>query len=134
MQRAPEAPSRLHRILIVEDNLDQVHTLAALLREMGHTVDYAINGYVALDAVRRFRPDTVLIDLGLPGITGYEVATQIRKDPELVGVRLVAVTGYGDPTYKARAEAVGFNDYHVKPLETSALYALFGDAKDRFVR
>lgn len=66
MDRTKPAQTRVHRILIVEDNLDQLHTLAFVLKEMGHTVDFAINGYVAYDVVRRFRPDTLIMDLGLP--------------------------------------------------------------------
>ena len=130
MQRAAQNHTQLHRIVVVEDNLDQVHTLAMMLREMGHAVDFAINGYVAYDLVRRFRPDTVIVDLGLPGMTGYEVATQIRKDPELHAVRLIAFTAYADKAYRDRAMAVGFDDYHVKPVDPRLLYALFGDAKD----
>jgi CheY-like chemotaxis protein len=130
MQRALQSQAKLRRIVIVEDNLDQVHTLAMMLREMGHAVDFAINGYVAYDLVRRFRPDTAIIDLGLPGMTGFEVAAQIRKDPELHAVRLIAFTAYGDKQYQDRAMAVGFDDYHVKPVDPQLLYALFGDAKD----
>jgi len=125
---------KMHRIVVVEDNLDTVHTLALMLREMGHSVDFAINGYVAYDVVRRFRPDVVLIDLGLPGMTGYEVAAQIRRDPELRDVRLIAITAYSEESYRVRAMQVGFNDYYVKPVDPEILYTLFGDAKDRFVR
>src|SRR6266850_138241 len=56
------------RILIVEDNLDSVHALAFLLADIGHKVEYAINGYVGLEVARRFRPEFVLLDLGLPGL------------------------------------------------------------------
>src|SRR3979409_2578086 len=69
------------RVLVVEDNLDSVHTLAYLLSDMGHIVEYAINGYVALDVARRFRPDFALLDLGLPGMDGFKVGRQRRPDP-----------------------------------------------------
>src|SRR5712671_3988121 len=134
MQRAPQNQPKLARIVVVEDNLDQVHTLAMMLREMGHAVDFAINGYVAYDLVRRFRPDTVIVDLGLPGMTGFEVAAQIRKDPELHAVRLIAFTAYADKAYRDRATAVGFDDYYVKAVDPQVLYALFGDAKDFHAR
>ena len=116
--------------MVAEDNLDQVHSLAFVLKEMGHSVDFAINGYVAYDVVRRFRPDTVIIDLGLPGVTGYEVAAQIRRDPELSGIRLVAFTAYGEEKYRERAMQVGFDAYHVKPVSPQVLHELFGDSKD----
>lgn len=119
---------KVHRVVLVEDNLDAVHTLAFMLKEMGHSVDFAINGYVAYEVVRRFRPDTVILDLGLPGVTGYEVAEQIRKDPELAGIRLVALTAYSDPKYRERAMSVGFDAYYVKPLPLEALPEVLGDS------
>ena len=119
----------MHRVVVAEDNLDAVHTLAFMLKEMGHSVDFAINGYVAYDVVRRFRPDTVILDLGLPGVTGYEVAQQIRKDPELADVRLVALTAYSDEKYRERALQVGFDAYFVKPLALDALPEVLGDPK-----
>lgn len=124
--------ARVYRILVVEDNLDQVHTLALLLKEMGHSVDYAINGYVALDVARRFKPDYVICDLGLPGVTGFEVAQQIRRDPELKDMRLIALTGY--PQYMDRARSVGFDAVYAKPIDPKVLYELFGDTKDSSVR
>jgi CheY-like chemotaxis protein len=134
MQRAAQNQPKLHRIVIVEDNLDQVHSLALMLKEMGHSVDFAINGYVAYDVVRRFRPDTVILDLGLPGMTGYEVVEQIRRDPELRGMRLIAITGYSDQKYRDRALKAGVDDYYVKPVDPTVMYALFGDAKDHLAR
>ncbi|MGE5616095.1 MAG: response regulator [Bacillota bacterium] len=134
MKRPPSQQPKLHRIVIVEDNLDQVHTLALLLKEMGHTIDYAINGYVALDVVRRFRPDTVICDLGIPGMTGYEVAAQIKKDPELADIRVVALTAYNEDKYRERAMELGFDAYYTKPMDLKQLYELFGDAKDAFTR
>lgn len=128
MQRS--APrTKVHRIVIAEDNLDQVHALAFLLKEMGHSVDFAINGYVAYDVVRRFRPDTVILDLGLPGVTGFEVAQQIRRDPELASIRLIALTAYSDPKYRERAMQVGFDGFYVKPLDPQTVLALLGDSE-----
>ena len=132
-QPSPSTP-RVHRIVIAEDNLDQVHSLAFLLKEMGHSVDFAINGYVAYDVVRRFRPDTVILDLGLPGVTGYEVAAQIRKDPEMSGVRLVALTAYNEPKYRERALQAGFDAFYTKPLDPHVLNELFGGYSENFAR
>jgi CheY-like chemotaxis protein len=121
-----------YRILVIEDNLDQVHSLALLLKEMGHAVDYAINGYVALDVARRFKPDVVICDLGLPGMTGFEIITQLRSDPELKDVKAIALTGY--PQYEERAEAAGFDFVFAKPLDPKVLYDMFGDTKDGSTR
>jgi CheY-like chemotaxis protein len=126
--------AKVHRILLIEDNLDQLHSFALLLKEMGHSVDFAINGYVAYDAARRFRPDVAIIDLGLPGVTGFEVAMQIRKDPEFSGLRLIALTAYADEKYRARAKECGFDEFYVKPLDPTKIYELFGDQKDAFTR
>jgi PleD family two-component response regulator len=63
------------RVLVVEDNLDSVHTLAYLLKDMGHTIEYAINGYVAVDVARRFRPDFVLL-----GYLVRPVETKVLED------------------------------------------------------
>ncbi len=101
---------------------------------MGHIVDFAINGYVAYDVARRFKPDYIICDLGLPGMTGYEVCTQIRKDPEFQAVRMIALTAYDDAGYKERAKQVGFDEFHVKPMDPQILYKMFGDTKDANVR
>ena len=119
----------MYRILLVEDNLDAVHSTCMLLRELGHAVDYAINGYVALEVARRFRPDVVLLDIGLPGANGFEVCRQIKSDPELGAVRVIALTAYTEPEYRERAKAAGFDDYFVKPLDPKRLTALFGDTR-----
>jgi CheY-like chemotaxis protein len=123
---------RVYRVLVIDDNLDQVHSFALLLKEMGHSVDYAINGYVALDVARRFKPDFVICDLGMPGVTGFEVAEQLRKDPELKDVKLIALTGY--PQYMERAKAAGFDEVYAKPLDPKVLYDLLGNTKDINVR
>jgi CheY-like chemotaxis protein len=114
------------RVLVIEDNLDSVHTLAFLLREMGHIVEYAINGYVALDVARRFRPDFALLDLGLPGMDGFEVCRQIRHDPNLQWCRVVALTALSQPEYRARAREAGCELYLVKPVGMKVLEHLLG--------
>ena len=109
------------RILVVEDNLDSVHSLAILLADIGHTVEYAINGYVAVDLVQLFRPDVVLLDLGLPGIDGFEVCRRIKRDASLRLTRVVALTAFSQEEYRARAKLVGIEKYLVKPVELKDL-------------
>lgn len=121
--KTTEAPKR---ILVVEDNLDSVHSLAFLLIDMGHTVEYAINGYVALDVAKRFRPDFVLLDLGLPGIDGFEVCRRMKQDPELRRVRVVALTAFSQDEYRERAAKAGCELYLVKPVQAAVLEHLFG--------
>jgi len=114
------------RVLIIEDHLDAGRALASLLIDMGHSVEYAINGYVGLEVARRFRPAFVLLDLGLPGWDGFEVCRQIKKDPELQGARVIAVTAFSQDEYVARSRAVGFELHLVKPVPVWLLEELLG--------
>jgi CheY-like chemotaxis protein len=114
------------RVLIVEDNLDAVHALALLLADMGHHVEYAINGYVGLEVARRFRPEFVFLDLGLPGMDGFEVCGEIKRDPNLKGTRVIALTAFGQDEYLAKSRAVGFELHLVKPVPVWLLEELLG--------
>jgi two-component system CheB/CheR fusion protein len=92
-----------------------------VLRFDGHEIERV---YTARDAIERsvaFRPDVILLDIGLPEIDGYEVARRLRATPGLEGLRLVALTGYGQPEDRARTRAAGFDDHLVKPVEFMAL-------------
>ena len=114
------------RILVVEDNLDAVHSLVLLLRDLGHQVEYAINGYAALDLARRFRPDFVLLDLGLPGLDGFEVCSRLKCEPGLESTRFIAVTGYAQDEHRMRSIAAGCEHHIVKPVSPKFLYSLLG--------
>jgi CheY-like chemotaxis protein len=114
------------RVLVVEDNLDSVHALALLLHDMGHIVEYAINGYVAIDMAKRFHPDFVLLDLGLPGMDGFEVSRQIKRDATTRSARIIAVTAFSQAEYRARAAAAGCELYLVKPVPMNVLEDLLG--------
>jgi CheY-like chemotaxis protein len=109
------------KVLVVDDNLDHVHTVAYLLRDNGHVVDYAINGIVALHLAQRFKPDVVLLDLGLPDTHGAEVARQLRRDPGLKGIRIVAITARTAVEEHRRAIASGCDAVLVKPVKPDAL-------------
>ena len=83
------------RVLVVDDNVDTVTTLAMLVTESGHDVRTAYDGSAVLEAALDYRPNVVLLDIGLPGLNGFEVAKQLRQQPALQNVVLVAMTGYG---------------------------------------
>ena len=120
----PEAQKNL-RILVVDDNLDQVHTMAYLLKDMGHQVDYAINGTVALDLAKRVRPHVVLLDIRLPDVSGLVLARQLRRMPEAKLAFIIGITGYDvDETEAARA---GFDEVLRKPVELRRLESLIQD-------
>jgi signal transduction histidine kinase/CheY-like chemotaxis protein len=117
---APAGPSR--RVLVVDDNADAALMLTLLLRARGHEVRAAHSGPAALEAAVAFRPEAVVLDIGLPGMDGYEVARRLRTLPELAGALLVALTGYAQEEDRRRARAAGFNQYLIKPVEPDVLY------------
>jgi CheY-like chemotaxis protein len=122
---ASAAPARSkRRILVVDDNVDAAITVAALLKAWGHDVQMAHNGPAGLEAAAQFRPEIILLDIGLPGMSGYEVAKRLRSDPLHHGVLITALTGYGQSEDRARSHAAGF-DYHLtKPPDVSMLQQL----------
>lgn len=109
------------RIIVVDDNDDQVHSLAMLLTLMGHTVSQATSGAEAIARAIEFRPDVMLVDIGMPGMEGYEVARRIREQPNMQNVLLVAQTGWGGDVERQRSREAGFDDHLVKPLTPAAL-------------
>jgi CheY-like chemotaxis protein len=113
-----------HRILVVDDNRDSADSLAMLLRLVGHDVRTAHDGRQALVVAATYRPDLVLLDIGLPGMDGFAVARHLRSQPELAGVVLVALTGYGSDEDRRQAQAAGFNQHMVKPVNFDALQEL----------
>jgi PAS domain S-box-containing protein len=113
-----------HRILVVDDNRDSADSLAMLLRLVGHDVRTAHDGRQALVVAATYRPDLVLLDIGLPGMDGFTVARHLRSQPELAGVVLVALTGYGSDEDRRQAQAAGFNHHMVKPVNFDALNEL----------
>ncbi|HVK10167.1 MAG TPA: response regulator, partial [Gemmataceae bacterium] len=123
---SPPTPPR--RVLVVDDNADAAETLAWLLRVAGHDVLTAYEGRSAVDLAPAFRPEVVLLDIGLPGIDGYEVAARLRRQPELREALLVAVTGYGQDEDRRRAREAGFDEHLIKPIDPAALPALLARA------
>jgi two-component system, chemotaxis family, CheB/CheR fusion protein len=113
------------RILVVEDNLDNVHSLVFLLRDQGHIVEYAINGYAALAAAKQFHPEFLLLDLGLPGMDGFDLCRRVRSDPGLRNVRVIAITAYGDEESRRRSAEAGCEAHYAKPVNLQALEEIF---------
>jgi two-component system CheB/CheR fusion protein len=115
----PPRPAR--RIMVVEDNRDQLQSLGMLLKLMGHEVLLVENGDDALRSAPGFAPELALIDIGLPGMNGYELARRIRDDPGLRDMTLVAQTGWGQDYDRMRSREAGFDHHLVKPLTTQEL-------------
>ncbi|HEV3300755.1 MAG TPA: ATP-binding protein [Planctomycetaceae bacterium] len=112
-----EAISAGLRVLIVDDNVDAVTALELLLQESGHLVRVAHTGPTGLAAALDFRPDVMLLDIGLPELDGWNVAERIRQQPALHDIVLVAMTGYGQNSDRQRSERAGFDHHFVKPVE-----------------
>jgi len=112
------------RILVVDDNRDAADSLAMLLRTTGNDIRTAYDGLEAVQVASEFRPDVVLLDIGLPKIDGHEVAQRIRKEAWGRQMCLIAVTGWSDETDRARSRAAGFDHHLVKPLDTGHLAQL----------
>jgi len=111
------------RILVVDDNRDATETLSQLLEFAGHEVARAYDGPSALDTAAAFRPEVVLLDIGLPGLDGFEVARRLRERAETRDCLLIALTGYADPETVERSRAAGFSQHLVKPVTQDTLLA-----------
>jgi PAS domain S-box-containing protein len=125
---APSPAAR--RVLVVDDNVDAAESLATLLRLQGHEVLTVHEGGAVIEAARSFRPEVVLLDIGLPGgLTGYDLAPRLRELPGLGGALLVALTGYGQEEDKRRAGEAGFDAHLTKPAEPDVLAALLAGGR-----
>ena len=113
---APPAADGKPTLLLIEDNEDGREMMTMMLDCYGYQVRAAEDGLRGLDAVREFRPDLALVDIGLPGIDGYEVARRLRADPDTRHIKLIALTGYGLAEDLARVMAAGFDRHLVKPV------------------
>lgn len=132
---APDEPDRssVHphqavgrRILVVDDNADAAEVLAAALDMSGHDVRVALDGPSALEAETAFRPEVVLLDIGLPGMDGYEVGRRLKAMRGHDGIVLVALTGYGQEEDRRRARDAGFDHHLVKPITPEAILDVLG--------
>jgi PAS domain S-box-containing protein len=124
---AEAAASTTGRVLVVEDNPDGLRTLVELIEAHGQAVLGVAGGEEALRVVHDWRPDLVLLDLGMPIMDGYEVAARLRGDPRLEGLRIVALTGWGTQQDQARTAAAGFDAHLTKPVAPERLLGLISE-------
>jgi PAS domain S-box-containing protein len=118
---APTAGAGPRRVLIVEDNDDAREGLRMLLTHYGHDVETSEDAPSGFEKLRAFRPDVVLIDIGLPGVDGYALARMVREVPEAQATRLIALTGYGQAEDRRKALAAGFDAHLTKPIDPATL-------------
>ena len=116
-----EASNRPARVLVVEDDQDIADVLQRSLRMEGYDVRLSGDGHLALDDVRAFLPDIVILDLGLPGLDGTEVARQLRRGGDDVPILILTARD----ALESRVEGldIGADDYLVKPFERRELLA-----------
>ena len=122
-QNAGTAPQR-KRVLVVDDHRDAARILALLIESLGHEVRTANEGIEALEVLRRFQPEVIFLDIGLPQTDGYEVARRMRATPEGKTAKLVALTGWGHTQARERSREAGFDTHLVKPAAAKDLRAL----------
>jgi len=113
--------SHVRRILIVDDNSDAAVSLALLLKISGNDTYTAHDGLEALDAFERYRPEVMLLDIGLPKLNGHEVCRRIRERPSGGDVVIIALTGWGQESDRRKSQDAGFDGHLVKPVDYGAL-------------
>lgn len=117
------------RILVVDDSVDTALSMAKLLRLAGHEVETAHDGHTAIEVASSFRPEVLLLDLGLPGLSGYEVAAALRRAECCDRSTFIAASGYGQTQDRERSRAAGF-DYHLaKPIDLDSLRELIAEGR-----
>ena len=109
------------RVLVVDDNSDAAEILAELLDMLGHSTQVANSGAAALEAMNDFRPQVVLLDLGMPGMNGYQVAEAIRNNRRFDQPLLAALTGWGGQQDREQTRAAGFDLHLTKPVDLAAI-------------
>jgi CheY-like chemotaxis protein len=117
----------MSRILLVDDNTAALQATARLLTHWGHEVELAPDGPSAIVAVRKWHPQLVLLDIGLPGMDGFQVATLLRREPAL-GCRVIAMSALCREDDDARLAAAGIDQMLRKPLDVAFLKSLLGAA------
>jgi DNA-binding response OmpR family regulator len=109
------------KVLIADDEANIVISLEFLMKREGHAVSIARDGPAALAAIRRERPDLVLLDVMMPGLSGFEVCQAVRADEALAGVKILMLSAKGRDTDIAKGQALGADAYMTKPFSTREL-------------
>jgi CheY-like chemotaxis protein len=120
----PDGRSPSLRVLVVDDNVDSAETIGFVLRKMGHQIRTEYDGQSAVAAADAFRPDLILLDIGLPGMNGHEVAREIRQTPWGGTTTIIAVSGWGEESDKQQSREAGFDHHVTKPLDLEGVQRL----------
>ena len=117
------------RILVVDDNRDGASSLAMLLTVMGHDTRIAHDGLEGVELAEAFRPDLIVLDIGLPKLNGLDACRRIREQPWARNVVIAAATGWGQDEDRRRSEEAGFDHHLVKPVDATALGKLAANSR-----
>ena len=117
------------RVLVVDDNEDLAHGLARLLEIHGHHVRIAYDGPAGVKIAKEWRPEFVLLDIGLPGMDGYQVVALLRHDQNTKDAVMVAISGYGQEEDRNRSKQAGFDHHLVKPISSDDLIKVLDDPR-----
>jgi PAS domain S-box-containing protein len=124
-----DRPAGRHCVLVVDDNVDAAASLALMFKMMGNEVRTAHDGLEGVEAAAAFRPDLILLDIGMPRLNGYEACRRIRGKPSGKNAVIIALTGWGQEDDKARSREAGFDGHLVKPVEPAAFEELLARLK-----
>lgn len=125
LARDSRRPQRKQYVLVADDDRDSRETLAVLLALSGHLVQLASDGEQALRMAQELQPGIVFLDIRMPRMDGYEVCRQLRGSRACRDADIFVLTGLSGPEHERRCDEAGFTAQLMKPLEPSALYALF---------
>ncbi|MGC1951240.1 MAG: PAS domain S-box protein [Gammaproteobacteria bacterium] len=120
-------PAARRRILVVDDNRDGAASLAMMLNIMGNETQTAHDGLEAVAVAEAFRPDVILMDIGMPKLNGFDACRRIRKEPWGRSIVIVAQTGWGREEVRRKAMACGFDCHMIKPIDPAALETLLAE-------
>ena len=125
-QAAETTRGSRRRVLVVDDNRDGADSMAMMLRLLGNEVTTAHDGLEAVAAAGAFRPDIIIMDIGLPRLDGLNATRQIRGKPWAQGVTIIALTGWGQESDREQSRNAGCDGHLVKPVSLSDLERLLG--------
>jgi PAS domain S-box-containing protein len=128
-RRADPEPTACRRVLVADDNRDNAESLAMLLRLTGHEVETALDGIETIEAAERFRPEVVLLDIGMPRLDGYGACRHLRAQTWGKELVIIALTGWGQEEDRRKSREAGFNGHLVKPVQPTEILELVAGAR-----
>ncbi|MGY6217337.1 response regulator [Methylolobus aquaticus] len=116
-----------YKVLIVDDNADAANSLAALMQIAGYETRVAYDGKQGIEVAASFRPEVLLLDLGMPGMNGYDACRHLREQDWGHDIFVVALTAWGQPGDRQKSAAAGFDAHLAKPTDYKTIATLIAD-------